>query len=123
MRIRTRLIARRKHGFLKPRDGFVPFLLFNQVSPDIVVWIAKLRIKLDRLQAFGDGALVVPKERICPAAESVGLSGRERFYGTAVELNGLLVLALHLEFVRFLKIISRSLAGIVVGHKLNQGLI
>ncbi len=36
---------------------------------------------------------------------------------TAVELNGLLVLALHLQFVGFLKVISRGLPGIVVGHK------
>src|SRR5580658_8340318 len=104
MGIRTRLITWRKHGFLKPGDSFIPFLLFNQVSPDIVVRIAKLRIKLDRLQAFGDGAFVVAKARICPAAKSVGLGSRERFDRSAVELNGLLVLALHLQFVGFLKV-------------------
>src|SRR5580693_7981503 len=121
MRIWTRLIARREHGFLKPGDSFIPFLLFNQVSPDIVVRIAKLWIKLDRLQAFSDGALVVAKERICPTAEGVGLSGREHLNGTAVEFDGLVVLALHLKFVGFLKVVSRGLAGIIVGHKRNQG--
>ncbi len=78
MGIRTRFVARGKHGLLKPRDRFIPFLLFNQVSPDIVVRIAKLRIKLDRLQALGDGAFVVAEERICPAAKSVGFGSRER---------------------------------------------
>ncbi len=96
MRIRTRLVAGSDHGFLKPGDGFIPFLLFNQVSPDIVVRITELRIQLDRLQALGDGAVVIAEERIRPAAEGVGLCGRIGLDGTAIEIDGLLVLALHL---------------------------
>src|SRR5580704_2830712 len=120
MRITARFVARRKHGLLKPGNRFIPFLLFNQVSPDIVVRVAEIWIKLDRLQAFGDGAFVVPEERICPTAEGVGLGGRERLNGTAVEFDGLLVLALHLKFVGFLKVVSCNLARIVFGHKWTQ---
>src|ERR1700678_1739112 len=122
MRIKTRFAARRDHRLLKPRDRFVPFLLFNQVSPDIVVGIAEFWIKLDRLQTLGDGAVVVAEERICPAAKRVGLGGCEGLDGTAVELDGLLVLTLHLQFVGFLKVLSRSLARIVFGHKWLEGL-
>src|SRR5271167_3990709 len=106
MRIATRLVARREHGFLKPGDGFIPFLLFNQVSPDIVVRIAELRIELDRLLTFADGTLVVAEKRVRPATKSIGLCGGKQLDGTAVELDGLLVLALHLQFVCFLKVIS-----------------
>jgi hypothetical protein len=116
MRIAARLVAWRDRGFLKPGNGLVPFLLFNQVGPDIVVRVSKLRIQFDRPQAFGDGAVVVAEERVRPPAEGVGLGGREGLDGTAVELDGLLVLALHLQLVSFLKIFSGGLARIVVGH-------
>ena len=84
MGIAARLIPWRHHGLLKPGNGFIPFLLFNQVSPDIVVRVPEFRIQLDCLQAFGDGAVVIAEERVCPAAEGVGLGGRERIDGTAV---------------------------------------
>jgi hypothetical protein len=68
MRIRARFVSWRDHSLLKPRYSFIPFLLFNQVSPDIVIRIAEIRINFDRLQAFGDGALVIAEEPcICSA--------------------------------------------------------
>src|SRR5579872_2681359 len=117
MRIRPRLVARRGNSFLKPWYGFIPFLLFNQVSPDIVVRIAEIWIYFNRLQAFGDGAIVVAEERVRPTAERVSFGGREGFNGAGVELDGLLVLTLHLQRVRFLKVICRNLARIIFGHK------
>src|ERR1700730_15415778 len=96
MWVRTSLVARRDHRFLKPGNSFVPFFLFNQVSPDIVVRVTELGIQLDRLQALSDGPVVVAEERVRPTAERVSLGSGEGLDGTTVKLDGLLVLALHL---------------------------
>jgi len=53
------IVGRGADGLLEPGDGFLPLLLLDQVSPDIVVRIPEIGVDLDRLQAFCDGALVV----------------------------------------------------------------
>src|SRR5258708_38971124 len=68
-------------GFLEPRNGVVPLLLLDQISPDIVVRVSEIGIYLYGLQTFGDGAVVVAKERISPAAEGVGLGHGESIDG------------------------------------------
>src|SRR5580698_3342128 len=110
------VIAWRDHGFLKPGDGLVPFFLFDQVSPDIVVRVAELRVNFDCFQTLSDGAVVIAEKRIRPAAESVSLSRRKRRNGTSVEINGLLILALHLKLVGLVEVFSGGLAGFVGGH-------
>src|SRR5271166_3424950 len=99
MRIRPSIVSRGYDGFLKPGNGLIPFLLFNQVSPDIVVRIAKIRINFDGLQAFGDGAIVVAEEGVRPAAKGVCLRGGVGLDRASVELDGPLIVALHLKLV------------------------
>ena len=114
MGVAARFIPLGLHGLFEPWNGFIPFSLFNQVSPDIVVGIAKLRINLNGFVAFGDSPRVIAEEGIRPAAKRVGLGSGEGLYGLGVELDCLLVVAGHLQFVGLAKTFSGSLARIGV---------
>src|SRR4029077_19734091 len=109
-------VAFGKHGFFKPGDGVVPFLLFDQIGADIVVRIAELGVESDGLMAVLDGAVVVGQEGIGPAAEGVGLGGREGGNGAGVEFDGLLVVATRLQFVGAAEEFGGVFARIGFGH-------
>ena len=114
------LIARGHHGFLEPGNRVVPFPLFNQISPDIVVRIAEVGIYLDGFQTFGDGAVVIAEQGVGPAAEGVRLSGREGGDRTSVEFDGWLDGTCPLQLVGLLEVLGGGLATIGVGHERIQ---
>ena len=114
--IAASFVAFRTRSFLKPGDSLLPFSLFNQIGPDIVVRIAELGIHLDCFKTFSDGLVVIAEERICPATECVGLSGGEGLDGAGVELNSLLVFSRHLLLVGLAEIGGGSGARIGFEH-------
>src|ERR1700757_1073045 len=99
MWIHPRFVSFRDHGLFEPGYGLAPFLLFDQISPDIVVRIAEIGVHANGLQALLDGAFIVAQKRVGPSAEGIGLGGREQFDGARIEFDGLLVFARHLAFI------------------------
>jgi dienelactone hydrolase len=95
----ARLVARRAHGPLEPRYGFLGTAELDEVGADVVVGIAELRIQGDGGPTVGNG-LVEPALRAQrPAEKGVSLRRRLDGDGLRVELDGLIESLLHLGAV------------------------
>jgi len=103
----------------QPGHSLIPFPLFNQVGTDIVVRIAQLWIDPDGFFTLRDGALVVAEVGVSSSAKCVGDSGGEGFDGSGVEVDGLLELTGHLQFVSAAEILSGFVTRISFWHDRN----
>ena len=101
-RVLPRLVACRLLGLLQPGDGFIRLALLHQIDPDVVVWIAKLGIDLDRPAAFVGGLVESALGAQGPAQEGVRLRGGVDFDGPLVALHGPIQFAVHLVAIGFL---------------------
>src|SRR5258705_13068917 len=116
MGVAAGFVALGDHGFFEPRDGVVPFLLFDQIGTDIVVGIAEVGINADGLLAVLYSVFVVAQKGIGPAAACVGFGSGEGGDGAAVRFNGLLVVASRLQFVGSTETLGGKV-GIGFGHR------
>ena len=97
-----RFVAFGLFGLFKPRDRLVQFVLMHQVDSDVVVWIAELRIDLDRAEALLGGLRQAALETHGPPQEGMGLRRRIHLDRVLVELDRSIQLSLYLVAVGLL---------------------
>jgi len=112
----ARLVARRLLRLLEPGNGLVDPVQVDQVGADVVVRVPEGRIDPDGDLALVDRLFVPPLERIGPAEERVGLGGRVKLDGRAVEPDGVLERAGRLPLVGTLQQPDGPLDPIVLSH-------
>jgi len=114
----ARLITARFNGALEPRYRFIKSAQLDQIRADVVVRIAKLRIDFYRALAFSNGVFDAALKMICPAEKRVGLGSGVQFERGLIELDGPVVVALHLGLVSVLQDFPRPRQGFLA-HGLN----
>src|SRR5262245_49440849 len=103
MRVTAGFVTDSLHGQVEPADAAVKVTLGDKIAADVVIGIAETGIDRDRGQTFGDGFVITLLKTIRPAEEGVGFGGRERCDRFFIELYSLIVLAVHLSRIGFIK--------------------
>src|SRR5262249_21122590 len=99
----ARLVAAGAAGFLEPWEGVLHPAQLEQIKTHIVIRNAEKGIDGDRAFAFADGFLNATLIVVGPAEKGVSLGSRMEVKGRLIELDGALVVALHLGLIAVLE--------------------
>jgi len=110
----ARLVALGVDGLLQPGNSLIEITLLDHVGANVVVGIAKIGINFDSALALGNGIFELALKMIGPAEKSVRLGGRVQVKGGLVELDGAIVIALHLSLIGVLKNFPSVSKGLLI---------
>ncbi len=114
----ARLIAARFDGALEPWNRFIESVQLDQIGPDVVIRIAEFRVDFDGALAFSNRIFDAALKMVRPAEKCVGLGRRVKFERGLIELDGPVVVALHLGLVSVLEDFPRPRQGFLA-HGVN----
>src|SRR6202000_259428 len=117
-----RLISRRFHRPLQPRNRLIVLIQLDQIRTNIVVRIPKLRIDFNRPLALRDRLIQLGLKVICPPQKSVRFRRRAKVERRLIEFDSALIVAFHLCLIGVLQHFPRARKGFLA-HRHDRAIV
>ena len=118
----ARFVSTRFDRLLQPGNRLIELSQFNQVGANVVVRIAKIRVKLNRPFALCNRVEQAPLEMVGPAKKRMRFRGRVQIERRLIQFHGVIVVAFHLCLISVLQYFPRASQSLLIHEPIVDGL-